>query len=211
MTVDLYCGDCLEFLPAMPPGSVDAVITDPPYGVTKHPWDRLPKQEELDEMRRVSRGPVALFGAALVRALKGVLGLTPDPDRIYIWHNTFTLTHSDGAFWQWQPVYVWGHLKGLGRDVVTMAANKGGDRRCHPTQKPVALMMRLLEAAPPGVILDPFMGSGSTGVACVRLGRDFIGIEQDPGHFATAQQRIAEAQAQPALELAGPEQSGGGD
>ena len=200
--IDLRLGDCLEVMKTLPDNSIDAVITDPPYGCTDHTWDRLPTQAELDECRRISRGPVVFFGAAPTRCLRVMLALEPAPDRIYVWHNTFTLTHSDGAFWQWQPIYVWGHLQGLKRDVITMAANTGGDKHCHPTQKPSALMRKLVVAAPEGAVLDPFMGSGTTGVACVQTGRNFIGIEIDPQYFAIAKRRIEEAQLQMPMAMA---------
>lgn len=68
--------------------------------------------------------------------------------------------------------------------------------RDHPTEKPVRLMAALVEVQSPrgGVVLDPFMGSGSTGVAAVQLGRSFVGIEHDPAHFETACRRLAHAQ-----------------
>ena len=73
----------------------------------------------------------------------------------------------------------------------------------HPTQKPTELMVRLLGlvSSPDMVIFDPFMGSGTTGVACVQTGRNFIGIEIDPTYFAIAERRIQEAQLQPRLPL----------
>jgi site-specific DNA-methyltransferase (adenine-specific) len=72
-----------------------------------------------------------------------------------------------------------------------------GEDRHHITQKPVELMEALVKIAPPGgVVLDPFMGSGTTGVACASLGRRFVGIEIDPAHFASARERIAAAYAQ---------------
>ena len=74
----------------------------------------------------------------------------------------------------------------------------------HPTEKPVELMKWLIETytREGDTILDPFMGSGTTGVACVQTGRNFIGIEIDPTYFAIAEKRIKEAQQQPRLELA---------
>lgn len=71
----------------------------------------------------------------------------------------------------------------------------------HPTQKPVQLAEHFirLHTQPGDVVLDPFMGSGTTGVACVKLGRSFIGIEIDPSFYAMAEKRIAEAQQQPLL------------
>lgn len=74
----------------------------------------------------------------------------------------------------------------------------------HLTGKPTRLMEQLVQCAPAGgTVLDPFMGSGTTGVACARTGRNFIGIEIDPGYFAVAERRIAEAQAQLAFDLRG--------
>ena len=73
----------------------------------------------------------------------------------------------------------------------------------HPTEKPVEIMERLIEMTSLNdhVILDPFMGSGTTGVACVQTGRNFIGIEIDHDYFAIAERRIKEAEAQPRLEV----------
>jgi len=80
-------------------------------------------------------------------------------------------------------------------------ASENGEKHYHPTQKPVTLMAWLLEqyTKPEDVILDPFMGSGTTGVACVQTGRSFIGCEIDPTYYAIAERRIAEAQLQGVL------------
>jgi DNA modification methylase len=76
--------------------------------------------------------------------------------------------------------------------------------RLHPTQKPIGLMKWCIEryTSAGDTVLDPFMGSGTTGVACVQTGRNFIGIEIDPTYFAIAERRIAEAQMQPRLDVA---------
>ena len=77
------------------------------------------------------------------------------------------------------------------------------DSPLHPAQKPLALLTYLIEKAtqPEDTVLDPFMGSGTTGVACVQTGRRFIGIEIDPKYYEIAQRRIAEAEAQLRLPL----------
>ena len=187
-------GDCLEVMKTMPDCSVQCVVTDPPYGCTKLTWDRYPKQEELTECLRVSGGCAVMFGASLPRCLSALLGLEPLVDRVYIWNNTFTLTHSEKAFWQWQPIYVWRRkfCIGLEADVISMAANTGGNDHLHPTQKPVALMSRLIQAASKegDTILDPFMGSGTTLVAAVQTGRNAIGIEISPDYCAMARKRL---------------------
>ena len=79
-----------------------------------------------------------------------------------------------------------------------MKESESNERRVHPTQKPVALMAALIGqyTQPGATVLDPFMGSGTTGVACVQTGRNFIGIEIDPGYAEIARQRIEKAQLQ---------------
>lgn len=110
-----------------------------------------------------------------------------------------------GSFWrnnhEWIAVFAKGAPVPLpnGSFFNTWTGTKphGGE---HPTEKPLALIKYIVEAVG-GTVLDPFMGSGTTGVACVQTGRNFIGIEIDPTYFAIAEKRIAEAQIQPRLEL----------
>lgn len=80
---------------------------------------------------------------------------------------------------------------------ICKASEKGGKERWHPTQKPIALMEWCIGFLPDAqTILDPFMGSGTTGVAAVQMGRDFIGIEREPKYFDIACKRIEDAQRQ---------------
>jgi len=85
--------------------------------------------------------------------------------------------------------------------VITGPIVSAKDNTAHPTTKPLWLMQRLVTVStnPDMTVLDCFMGSGTTGVACVQTGRNFIGIEIDPTYFAIAERRIAEAQKQPRL------------
>jgi site-specific DNA-methyltransferase (adenine-specific) len=199
----LYHGDCREVLPLLP--KCDCVMTDPPYGVGLAEWDRYPTQEELNAFLGIS-DCVVMFGAAPPHCLRALLALEPMADRVYVWHNPFTLTHSAGSFWQWQPIYVWGSnlLTGLGRDVLTFTANDS-PQRYHPAQKSDRLMRVLVGAVSGQSILDPFMGSGTTGVACAQRGRAFTGIERERRYFDIACKRIAAAQAQGKLDLPKPE------
>ncbi len=105
----------------------------------------------------------------------------PSSERIYVLGKGFVGVRDEGDVIYFPPVQ-------------SMAKNG----RVHPTEKPVGLMQRLL-AKLPGVVLDPFMGSGTTGVACVNLGRKFIGIEIEPRYFDIARKRIEEAYRQPRL------------
>jgi hypothetical protein len=94
----------------------------------------------------------------------------------------------------------WTNIDTNARHMIRPVGPEYGTRVAHPTQKPVALMEWCLGFLPAAhLILDPFMGSGTTGVACVRTGRAFIGIERDPGYFDIACQRIADEVSRPRL------------
>ena len=198
MSVELHLGDCLNFMRSMPDKSVDAVITDPPYGVTKFSWDTKVKQEWLDEMLRVSIGAVIMVNAARPDIQHHMLSLTPQCERVISWRQQRPKC-GHGMFWTWQPVYCW-RAGFRGWDTLNIPVD--GKNYVHPTQKPVELLAKLIQMATlqGDTILDPFMGSGTTGVACVQTGRNFIGIEIDPTYFAIAEKRIAEAQMQPRME-----------
>lgn len=211
-TVQLHLGDCLEILPTLADGSVDAVITDPPYGMA---WDG-----------KVTRGPNGTGKTGPTRSYgKSIVGDTkpfdPSPwlqwDKVVLWGFQHFAQHlPTGTVLVWLKRYdsgfgsflsdadlAWmkgGHGVYCMRDVSLQGESKD---RAHPTQKPVSLMAWCMEKAsiPQGAtILDPFMGSGTTGVACVKTGRNFIGIEIDPDYYAIAEKRIAEAQMQPVLK-----------
>jgi len=103
----------------------------------------------------------------------------PDHEEIYVLGSGFIGHRDCGSVIHHAPV---------------QSMSKNG--RLHPTEKPVGLMRKLLQKTA-GIVLDPFMGSGTTGVACVKLGRKFIGIELDPKYFDIACKRIEEAYKQP--------------
>ena len=208
--VTLYLGDCLEVMPQLPAGSVDAVVTDPPYGITYESgrYGVLPRSIVGDENTVVRDAALGMWaGPALV------LGTwrAPRPagtKMVLVWDTLGALGMGDLSL-PWKPAHQEIYVLGAGfvgrRDsdvlrcppVQSMA--KTG--RCHPHEKPVGLMKMLLAKCPPGTILDPFMGSGTTGVACVQTGRNFIGIEIDPGYFEVAKKRISEAQMQTRMDI----------
>lgn len=92
----------------------------------------------------------------------------------------------------------WGEGVGAVPNIISMMPDR---ERCHPNEKPLRLMEQIVatHSQPGDVVLDPFMGSGTTGVAAIKLGRRFIGIELDPAHFETACRRFEEAYKQPRL------------
>lgn len=118
------------------------------------------------------------------------IGATPQftGDRPGVGFEAIVIVHPKGRK-RWNgggSQAVWTHMTVIERGI------PGQDPRCHPTQKPLSLMLELVElfTDPGDVILDPYVGSGTTGVACLRLGRRFIGIERKPEHAKTARERL---------------------
>lgn len=194
----LILGDCLDVLPTL--GPVDAVVTDPPYGIGEHggacrtrkrtgyakhekkDWDRArPDQAVFDAILTCSREQIIWGGNYFADILPPRMGW------LY-WRKLMGGDFSDGEL-------AWTSRQGALREYVRCP--KGMDK-AHPCEKPVDLMRWCLGFVPDArTILDPFMGSGTTGVACAKLGRSFIGIEIDPGYFDTACKRIEDAYRQP--------------
>ena len=218
--VTLWQGDCLEYMQGMDAGSVDAVITDPPYGENisamgfarsgRHggvaqrnnylgmaSWDEVPIKDTVKLLPSLADACVIFGGNFYADVLP--------PSRCWlVWDK------KDGGKYSndfadieiaWTNIdaparlfrHVWHGM--IQQDM------KNKDARFHPAQKPVALMRWIIKnyTRPGDTIFDPFMGSGTTGVAAVQLGRNFIGCELDPGYFAIAEKRIAQAQLQPRL------------
>ena len=204
-TVQLFLGDCLEVMKGIPDGSVDAVITDPPYGVEVAEWDKSIPYYALREFLRISSGVVVWFGAAVMMA-EQCLSFDPRPDRVFIWSPSFTLSHTsaNGIFYRWHPIYVWRlptKADGPKWDILNTPTECGNWWE-HKCTKPLKLMVELLGLTKEGdTILDPFMGSGTTGVACMQTGRNFIGIEISEPYFNIAKARIEKARASIQLPL----------
>ncbi len=208
----LYLGDCLEILPTL--GKVDAVVTDPPYGIGyQSGWatDRLwaagrsitndescrARDVALSMMPPDANTAMLIFGSRKTEPPRGTR-------QVLIWDKGPAL--GMGALdLPWKPaheeIYVLGKGFVGGRNWHSVIAHHptqamACNGRTHPNEKPVGLIERLLGWCPPGVILDPFMGSGTTGVACAKLGRKFIGIEIEPKYFDIACKRIEDAYRQ---------------
>jgi site-specific DNA-methyltransferase (adenine-specific) len=202
----LYLGDCLEVLPTL---DYAAVCSDPPYGTGCAPrggktagsidfsgtpilaWDTL-------DLQWLSMVPSKVAVAAFCHpATAPILG---------------SRMRSDGLL-----VYVKSNPSPFGTSIEA-CVTRGFDRRppqhveaynafngqVHPTQKPLEVMTFVCRRAPGGTVCDPFMGSGTTGVACAKLGRRFIGIEIEERYFEIACKRIEQAYAQPDLFIEPP-------
>jgi DNA modification methylase len=195
----LYLGDCLEILPTL--GRVDAVVTDPPYGINAGrqsfgSW-RTSKMEKGDWDNKPP--PIdAIVSLDLPTIIWGGNYFPLRPSRAYlIWDKGAGFTGRDFAECEMAWCSFDANARIFRRD--PLAAGDYRDKE-HPTQKPIALMQWCLGFLPDAsTILDPFMGSGTTGVACANLGRKFIGIEIEPKYFDIACRRIADAYKQPRL------------
>lgn len=215
----LYLGDCLNIIASLEAHA--AVLTDPPYGIdyqsghaTQDLWaggeriandrDVVVRDRALALCSQLSAPPMVVFGSHKA----------PEPHGTrmsLVWDKGPAL--GMGALdLPWKPSWEMIHIIGKGftgkRDggviyhppVQSMAKNG----REHPNEKPVGLLQKLLQKMPNGPVLDPFMGSGSTGVAAVRMGRAFTGIELVPAYFEIACERIAAAVAQPDMFIRQP-------
>ncbi len=191
----LYLGDCLEVMPTL--GRVDAVVTDPPYGINAG--------KGIGRADRVKlKGKEKDWDSSAFSINENFLAIA---DHYVIWGgNYFDLPPSRG-FLIWDKnnsgrdfadcEFAWTNQDSNARLKTMRPMNMDGGK-VHPTQKPIAIMKWCINYIPHSdLIMDPFMGSGSTGVACVQMGRKFIGIELDPDYFEIACKRIEEAYRQP--------------
>lgn len=203
--IKLHRGDCLEYM-KQPDKSIDLTITDPPYGINADKgtngygssknrrytggWDKQrPSKEIFDEILRVSKS-VIIFGGNYFCDL-----LPPSREWVF-WdkkgEHKFKNPFSDGELIYTSFDKVVKKVTFVQQGFITDSK----DKRYHPTQKPSELVERLIQEyckEESCIIFDPFMGSGTTGVAAVSLDRNFIGCEIDKEYYKIAKQRIQEA------------------
>lgn len=204
---ELWLGDCREVLPLLE--SVDAVVTDPPYGilnlsgevaggvVRKSPrqqgsgtlknrllnvsnvqWDVAPEPPVFERLRAMSKWQV-IWGGNYFQL--------PPTRAILVWDKEQPWENFS------QVELAWTNLQRPAA-IFKASTTRSVPDKVHPTQKPLSLMAWCLSLAPDAMtVLDPYMGSGTTGVAAVQLGRRFVGIEADPGYFELACRRIEQA------------------
>lgn len=200
----LYLGDCLEILPTLAPFA--AVVTDPPYGINyKHGARFGGKQMGTDGMGIVGDDQPFdpspwLAYECLFWGAEHFKRRLPDGGRWLVWNKRRAGVVRD----QGCVENAWHSKSGVTRIFhhIWDGADIGVERglpRVHSNQKPIALMEWCLAFVAPGTILDPYMGSGTTGLACHRADRPFIGIEIDPQHFKNACERIDAAHRQERL------------
>jgi len=193
-------GDCLEVLPTIPSGSIDAVVTDPPYGCgfqyatyqdSRENWERL-IDGFVPDAKRVAKFVVMPIGDRM--ALRRTY-IEHSPDWMIAWFKGSPGTRSPIGFNSWEPHPCWGRPHTAMHDAFQTRCGFDPDGHGHPCPKPIEWALWLVERAAciNGIVLDPFCGSGTTGVACIQTGRRFIGIEIDEKYAAIARRRIADA------------------
>lgn len=192
----LALGDCREVLAEV--GKVDAVVTDPPYGIGASAgtgkYGRLKVSDDLEwdqEAPELSN----LVSMGLPSIIWGGNYFPLPPSRAYlIWDKGAGFKGRDFA----ECEQAWCSFDMNARILSHDPLARGDYRdKQHPTQKPVPVMKWCITFLPDAeTILDPFMGSGTTGVAAVQMGRKFIGIEREPKYFDIACKRIEDAQRQ---------------
>lgn len=204
----LICADCKEVLPTL--GKVDAVVTDPPYGMKWEGKVTVGKNGNGATGAKAKHYGVAIHDDDKPFDPSMFIGFAPSilwgfnhfPQHLRRGRCLVWVKRKDNAFGSFlsDAEIAWcseGHGVFCFRDQSLMAETL---ERAHPTQKPVPLMRWCIEQFPQAnTILDPFMGSGTTGVACVKLGRKFIGVEICEKYFDIACKRIESAYRQPDL------------
>ena len=212
--IELYRGDCLELMKHVPEASLDMILTDPPYcsgglfagsrkastarkycsmehnGASKlHNFsgDNMDQRSFTEFMRMVF---VKCREKAKPESIAAVF---------VDWRNLPAMTDAlQTAGWIYRGIVVWD--KGTSRAMPNRFRNDceyivWGSKRYHQTEKPVELLEKLLAICPAGgKVLDPFMGSGTTAVACINTGKAFIGMEVEEYYFQVAKERIKEAE-----------------
>lgn len=217
--IDLRLGDCLELMREIPSASIKFGFADPPYNVgINHDGDEYPDTRNdyatwcenwFSEIRRISE--LTVITPAIAN-----LHIYPQPGWVFCWFKKFTRVRAQryAVTNRWEPALMYGETKKKLSDDVIVAQSDSYikeykfdslfDVGNHPCPKPLWLLERFIErfTEEGDTILDPFMGSGTTGVACVKLNRNFIGMEINPDYFAIAKRRIEDAQKQTELVLA---------
>ena len=202
----LYLGDCLDIMPTL--GAVDALVTDPPYGIgesggnaarrsklapadkyTDHAWDDSTADKQVELARSMTKHQI-IFGGNYYHL---------PPTRCWLVWNKLNSGDFADCELAWTNLdkavrkidYMWNGMIRMEKHI----------ERTHPTQKPVGVMNFCLDQLPEDaqIVLDPFMGSGTTGVACMERGKTFVGVERVPEYFDAACERIYQATRQQSL------------
>jgi DNA modification methylase len=214
--IRLYLGDALKILPTIE-AKVDAIVTDPPYFVLHktQEWDNFNSLQEFVDFTRnwmemvydVAEENASLYVFWSQKYMKEMFNIETrwELKRMLIWHHPNLAKPTRKMYlWTYDPIFYF--VKGKPHfdanfssqenvDVLDYSkpqSNWDKNKRYHPASKPVKLLEKLIRVSTVkgDTVLDPFMGAGSTAIACINLGRNFIGIEKDKRYFNVARQLI---------------------
>lgn len=208
--IEIYCGDCREILPTLV--KVDAVISDPPYGIAARSGGSINNKQDkanyseafTDDIENLETSVIPSLIAAINGATRGAitpgrtnLGRYPSAQDVGCLYQPAAVSMSYWGRATWQPVLFYGKDPRAGKTIqpLHLQVLSGPSDKHHPCAKPLMVMEWIVNRASLAgeIILDPYMGSGTTGVAAVKLGRKFIGIEIEQKYFDIARKRISEA------------------
>lgn len=210
MSVQLFQGDCINRMALIPDNAIDMVLTDIPYGVVNRSSNGLRNLDKgaadvetfpldlfLKEVDRIAKGSVLIFcGKEQFSQIYQYFASRKGSVRAIIWEKTNpSPMNGQHLYLSGVELAVWFKKKGATFNAFcknTVFRTPVGRNRFHPTEKNLKLFTELLldNTSEGETVLDPCMGSGTTGVACVNTGRNFVGIELDPGYFQVARDRI---------------------
>jgi len=199
--VTIYHGDCRDILPTLP--KVDLVLTDPPYGID-YQSARRTEPFRKDKIQGDDTFPLWIFEelkprvAMFVWCRWDILGAMPPPKSLIVWdkgnHSMGDLHHEYGRQWEAIAFYPGPEhqFKYRPKDII-YAMRVDPMKLCHPNEKPIGAVKPLIDAHEGTLILDPFMGSGTTLRAAKDLGRKAIGIEIEERYCEIAAKRMSQA------------------
>lgn len=208
--IDLRQGDCIKIMKDLPPQSIDLCVTDIPYGIINRNSNGLRNLDKhnadivtfnlngfLSELNRIIKGSIYIFcGTEQVSEIRKTLIEYNFSTRLIIWEKTNPSPMNGQYIWlSGVECCVYGKRKGAtfnGHCNNTVLRYPCGRNKLHPTQKPLNLIQQLIEISSNknDIVIDPCMGSGTTGVVCKQLNRNFIGIEINEKYYNIAKDRI---------------------
>jgi site-specific DNA-methyltransferase (adenine-specific) len=212
---ELWCGDCRDVLPLLDP--VDALVTDPPWGLGELSGtvSKERNRNAYTSYQDTEANIIAVVIPAIVQSLQlangrgliasGVKQMWnyPRPRTVGGFYQPAAVGRSGWGFVGYSPVLFYGKdpRDGKGQDIVMTVITEKASNDEHPCAKPLKAMKWMVNKASleGESVMDPFMGSGTTGVACAKLGRRFFGIEIEPRYFEIAVKRIEQAYREPDL------------
>lgn len=218
ISIQLYHGNCIEFADALHTGDIDVVVTDPPYGIDggrggqardrgkgKYKSDKWSDTEEYIADVVVPLITTLIRNCKRVAVTPGIrcMSLYPRSNDIGCFYTPAGIGLGPWGFTTFHPILYYGkyHQAGKGPTPTGIQVTERANVEGHPCPKPLKAWTWLVEKVSIAgeTVFDPFMGSGTTGIACIKTGRNFIGCEIDENYFNIAEKRIKEVQSQPML------------